>query len=220
MKLQHLLEEEPREIKLIAYTLQQELPDKFPHLITDVDIAKGKNVDVHRALSNEVYVLKVHGPLVSFYLDVSYQKNVGPNLEHTVKYRTDKDQPGDGAILMSEYEPSKITTDRISRRLVEKHAADISDMPRYNYLWFDKIAKHVETLGHKFFLKNLPTSDQVFTSQVIKKNERARCEVALVVDRDEFYITFGKFCGDNPKRVNDLGELTDIMNEVFDEQPN
>lgn len=153
-------------LRKIALRLQTELQEN-ENLGTIVDNIELHHGDARPNLYEELIALHLTGPLFELYLDVSYDNNQ----EWTVEARTNKDLAGDGMPLAAaRRDPYNwFTAGRIIDYMLEKKASD-TDMPRYNYMWFDKIARNLDK-NYTFFLKNIVIDNsQIMTSQILEQD--------------------------------------------------
>lgn len=210
MKVAHLLESANSvTLRKIALKLQTELQEN-EHLGTIVDDIELHHGEARLNMYDELITLHLTGPLFELYMDVSYDRNN----EWTIEVRTDKDIPGDGINLTSVQGDPMFATDRLIRLLLKKKSGD-TDMSRYNYLWFDKIARNLDKHRYTFFLKNMVVDQtQIMTSQILEQ------DMGTTVNR--FEIEFAHhpaegFCyrlgpwGKAKRTINDFSDINEIL---------
>ena len=155
-------------LRHIALRLQTELQDD-EHLGTIIDDIELHNGPSRHSLYEELITLHMTGPLFELYLDISYDTSD----QWTIEVRTDKDLAGDGIPLMAANSTTGalawFTTKRLVRLLLEKSSSD-NGMHRYNFLWFDKIARNLDK-GFTFFAKNMIIdSTQIMAAQILEQD--------------------------------------------------
>lgn len=224
MKVARLLESHDRSLLMrrIALNLQQLLEDKYlGSVIDDVELT---NSSVRRStgIDYKVTVLKLLGPLVEFYIDISYNGSG----DYMLQARTSKDVPGDGVVLTEAADVSALewfNPDRVTRYLTNSKQLISKRTAIYNYLWLDKISKSLPA-GYNFFTKNIIVDEQeICTSQILApgidedtwatyKNDRFH--ITFAKDGDKLAFLFNTFDGvKKPWHVHTVEELHQMLKD-------
>lgn len=228
MRVEHLFENRDRALAMrrAALNLQQLMEDK--HLGAIIDDVELSNSSIKRSTGNvfEIIVLKLTGPLVEFYLDITYDGGG----DYILQARTDRDVPGDG-ILITDSSPNLqsstmiewFNADRVTRYLTNPNFLVNKNTAMYNYLWLDKIAKSLPS-GYNFFLKNLRAgAHEVCTSQILapgideddwSPKKKDRFHITFVKDEQGLGFTVNTFDAVNAaQRISSLDELHKFLKD-------